>query len=307
MSKDNKGISKRTDGNKLNAFDYGLDIVRNRDEAFEFFTELLKGRSNGVSTPREAMLVYGRCRELGLPFMSTLDHMVVIGDKVCADIHIKTALALRAGKSLYWEKLKDFEPQYKYTDGANVWISPLKPIPFLAELGKDDPIADRLQYTFDKASLEACEKANKTAFWNESGHNAPYDYVTEYKFYRIRKMADGNFKTIEAVSRFGRMQSYVAQLGFGKSGSEYEGTRDPNSNWGKYEPRMVDIRAFDDGLKQIASDLMMGLPEISEMAEVHNVEYYVDEDTNSVTVKHDKYASDIQDVEEIKEDTPAND
>lgn len=280
----------------LDNLDYGLDLVNDRDGAVQFFTDLLKGRTSGVTSPNEAMMVYGRCRELNLPFMATLDHMCVIGGKVCADIHIKTALALRAGNSLWWEKIRDYEPQYKYTDGVNEWVSSLKPIKFLEELKKEDPIGETLQYAWDAESTKKAVDAGKKPFGNAIKHNVAFDYVTEYKFFRVRRLANGEEKTIEALGKFSSLEGHTAQLGYGSARSDYAGQRDPNSNWGKYEPRMVDVRAFDNGLKNIASDLTMGMPEIGEMAEVHNLQYKVDNATGNATVQ-----SNIEDVEAIEE------
>lgn len=253
----------------------GLDIVNRREEAFAFFKDLLKGRGNGVTSPNEAMLVYGRCRELALPFMATLDHMCVIQGKVCADIHIKSALALRAGHSLYWKQTKDYEPHYKYSDGTNEWISNLKPLKFVEEVGKEDPVVATLQYVWGASSKDAAISAGKSPFYNINGHNVAFDYITEYVGYRVRTLKNGKEETIEAKGSFSSLAGHLAQLGFGKNNGDYAGVRDPNSNWGKYEKRMVDVRAFDNLLKVIAADLTMGMPEISEMAEAFNMTYNV--------------------------------
>jgi hypothetical protein len=262
-----------------------LDIVGNRDEAAAFFADLLKGRTDGVTSVAEAMLVYGRCRELRLPFMSTLDHMCVIGKKVCADIHIKTALALRAG-SLSWERIKDFEPQYQYTDGESVWISHLTPVKFLRHLKEveEDPLADSLFYVWNEASTADCASKNKRPFWNAlNAHNAVYDYVTEYRMIRKRKLVDGSYQSLEGIGRFGRIASHVARLGYAKDGSG----RDSLSNWGKYERRMIDVRAWDNAFKEVASDIAMGMPEISEMAEAYDIPYNFDPETGNAQIVKD--------------------
>ena len=283
---------------KVKDFTVSLDIVANRDEVFKFFADLLKGRNSGVTSVAEAMLVYGRCQELRLPFMSTLDHMCVISGKVCADIHIKQALALRAG-SLSWTRTKDFEPQYQYTDGESVWISPLTPIKFLKDLRdvQEDPIASSLFYVWDEASTAQCKQQGKKPFWNAlSKHNLVYDYVTEYRMTRTRKLSNGNVDTITGVGRFGRIDSHIAQLGYAKDGSG----RDPNSNWGKYERRMIDVRAWDNAFKEVGADIAMGMPEISEMAEAYNIPYMVDQATGNAQILSEK-ATDT-DFEPVAED-----
>jgi len=302
---------KDKDGNrkvslvKVDNYDLNLDLINDRDRAIDFFTSILKGRKSGVTSPAEAMMVYGRCKELSLPFLSTIDHMAVIGGKVCADIHIKTALALRAGNSLWWEKTKDYEPQYKYTDSVSTWISPHKPIKFLEELIKEDPYAVKLRYAWDPTSWAAVIKEGFIPFGNGISHNTPCDYVTEYTMYRIRKLSDGTIKTLTTKGSFSSLEGHVAQLGYGTPGKDYEGRRDPNGNWGKYEKRMVDVRAFDNAIKVIGADLLMGMPEISEMAEVTGVEYSFDPDTGNASVSRD-YREDPTDVEIIPddEDTP---
>lgn len=285
MTNDDKGNALSLNPNSGVLFD--IDILNNRQAAIGFFVDFLKGRKQGVTSPYEAMMVYARCRELQLPFASSIDHMAIIGGKICADIHIKTALALRASGTLWWEKVKDAELQYQYTDGTNYWTTPLKPIPFLEEAAKDDPVVATLQYVWDEASVEAAKKANKTPFYNVKGvHNQPYNLVTEYKFYRIRKDINGKDIVMTAIGKFSTLEGHIAQLGYGTKGT-YEGVRDPNSNWGKYEARMVDIRAWDNGFKEIGADLGMGMPEIGEMAEVHQIPYKFDPQTGDSRVEFD--------------------
>ena len=264
------------------AFNLEIDILNRRDDAYKFFNDLLKGRKQGVTSPAEAMLVYGRCMELNLPFMYTIDHMSVIQGKVCADIHINTALALRAGASLWWEKTKDFEPLYQYTDSVNTWISPYKPNEFIEKLSKEDPVVATLQYVWDVASKEACTKAGKTPFWNSTGkHGMAIDYVTEYTFYRARTV-NGEYRPLVVKGKFSVAERHAAKLGYNKSNQP-----DPDSNWGKYERRMTDVRAWTNGFKEIASDLGMGMPEISEMADVAGIAYSFDPVTGNASVKLD--------------------
>lgn len=279
MDKTNKENALATVSNSGVLFD--LDILNDRGRALQLFADLLKGRRQGVTTPNEALLVYARCRELQLPFASSIDHMAIIQGKICADIHIKSALALRAGRTLWWEKIKDYEPQYKYTDGTNEWISPHKPNKFIEIESQDDPVLKNFMYVWDEASVEAAKKANKTPFYNKAGvHNAPWDYVTEYKFYRTRKDAEGTPRTLTAFGRFSVVEGHVAKLGYAKDGSG----RDPLSNWGKYERRMVDVRAWDNGFKEIAADISMGMPEIGEMAEVAGLSYHFDPENGNSSV-----------------------
>lgn len=286
--------NKKQQGNnttlaKINndAIDLGLDLVNNREQAIEFFDSFLKGRTSGVTNHKEAMMVYGRCRELNLPFFSVVDRMCIIGGKVCADIHIKNALALRAGRNFWTEKVQDYEPHYQYSDGTNYWVSPHKPIEFLKELSKDDPMAEYLQYAWDEASTKRAVDAGKTPFGNTLGHNAVYDNVTTYKGYRMRTLLDGTTKVQEGIGSFSTRKGHIAQLGYGSKNSDYAGQRDPNGNWGKYEERMVDVRALDNLYKAIASDLMMGMSEIGEMAEAYNIEYTVNPQSGEHSVQRE--------------------
>ena len=291
-------MSKETEKGKstslaISNFELNIDLLNHRKEAFALFTDMLKGRKQGVSNPTEAMMVYMRCKELNIPFANALDHMAIVQGKICADIHIKTTLALRARRTLWWEKIKDYEPQYKYTDGANSWISPLQPLAFIKEHSLIDPVLADAMYVWNEASYEKAIKANKTPIWNacvngdKLVHNIPWDYVTEYKFVRLCKLEDGTTKEMIAYGRFSSLEGHLAQLGYGGFKSDYAGVRDPNSNWGKYERRMVTIRAFDNGLKEIAADLTMGMPEIGEMAEVAGISYSFDEASGNASVAYD--------------------
>lgn len=301
----NEGKEKRfLPVSKAENFSLELDVLNRRDDVFKFFRDLLAGRKSGVTSNAEALMVYGRCKELRLPFLSTIDHMSVIQGKVCADIHIKTALALRAGSSLWWEKTKDYEPQYKYTDGTSSWVSPHKPIQFLDELRKEDPVAAKLQYCWDQESFKDASAKGMKPLWNIlEVHNAPFDYVTEYTFHRTRKLANGEEKELIVKSRFGLQDSHKAKLGYSKDGSG----RDPESNWGKYEERMTDVRAWDDGFKEIGADLAMGMPEIGEMAEVAGIPYSFDPATGNSSVSFDYKPSVDKDGKPLYEDTAAED
>jgi len=62
------------------------------------------------------------------------------------------------------------------------------------------------------------------------------------------------------------------------------GQINPNSNWSKYTKLMLGIRAFTFGARDIASDLLLGTYETSELYDFNDINYDIDEEGKTTIV-----------------------
>lgn len=228
------------------------------------FQEIAKGAGTGVKTPGDAILLYLKAKELGIGFGSAIPHMHVVNGKSGIDIHIVKALLSRPGSGVHWKKVRDYQPLYVYIDAAgnkyyenvtlptNIVIVPIKKL-------------TSVQVEDGKFAVSILPEDIKT------GKVKPYDYITEYVF--TRQKYDFNnevFETTE-VGKFTWQQAITAQLPLDKAGNFSE-----DSAWGKYRPLMIDIRAFTNGARAIASDILMGCYERSELYDMEHIPYKVE-------------------------------
>lgn len=245
-----------------------IDVVNDREKALELFKIMSKGNMSKDKSPEDLMAMYVKSRELGIGFASAADHMHVVNGKTGVDIHIIKALLLKAGSGIHWEKLKDYEPQYKYTDESNnVWVKDSDPNKFLPP---------ECMYVYDKTTTEKCKAEGKVAVW-KVGH-APVDWVTTYKFTREVKARYGDsVKILSEIGTFSWLEAISAQLPTNK-----EGQLDPKSNWQKYRKLMIDTRAFTFGARAIGADLLMGVYETKELFDMNSVSYTVEPNSGEV-------------------------
>ena len=86
----------------------------------------------------------------------------------------------------------------------------------------------------------------------------PIDFVTEYKFTRY-KLINGKERVFNAISHFSFSEAQAAELL----------TKD---TYKKYARILISHRAFTLGARDIASDLLMGVLESSELKIIEDVE-----------------------------------
>ena len=185
----------------------------------------------------------------------------------------------RAG--IVWETTKDYVPQYKYTDGNNVYDETLLPQYCVkcrtkaeAESKTDDEIVGvyPLKYYKDLKGRvynefqinEQCIKcinlpqamkvAQEGKFPVIRTQATPTDYVTEYEFTRFKRIY-GKIVETHAVGHFSYTEANTADLF----------TKD---TFKKYTRIMIGHRAFMYGARDIASDILMGVMSDDELSEV---------------------------------------
>lgn len=265
----------------------GIHVLNLLDEkqlasAEVFLKKIIATEKGGVKSVNEGLAILMRAQDLRLPFSTCIEHIHVINGKTGVDVHIVKALLSRAG--IVWETTKDYVPQYKYTDGNNVYDETLLPQYCVkcrtkaeAESKTDDEIVGvyPLKYYKDLKGRvynefqinEQCIKcinlpqamkvAQEGKFPVIRTQATPTDYVTEYKFTRYKEIC-GKTVEIHAVGHFSFSEANVA--GFFEK-----------DTYKKYARIMIGHRAFSLGAKEIASDILMGVMETSELKLVEDV------------------------------------
>lgn len=265
----------------------GVHVLNLLDEkqlasAEVFLKKIIATEKGGVKSVNEGLAVLMRAQDLRLPFSTCIEHIHVINGKTGVDVHIVKALLSRAG--IVWKTTKDYVPQYKYTDGNNVYDETLLPQYCIkcrtkaeAESKTDDEFVGvyPLKYYKDlKGRIynefqinEQCVKcinlpqamkvAQEGKFPVIRTQATPTDYVTEYEFTRYKEIC-GKTVEIHAVGHFSFSEANIA--GFFEK-----------DTYKKYARIMIGHRAFSLGAKEIASDILMGVMETSELKLVEDV------------------------------------
>jgi len=244
--------------------------------SFEDFLEyLVKSPNTGVKDKGEAMLMLSKARELGIGFGNAVPHMHVINGKPGIDIHIIKAILSKPSSGVTWKLIKEYEPVYQLLTRDKAVIKS-------NEVPKDLELVLVPLDTLMKTDIEKGEFIASVIVKDKK----PFivDYETEYLFTRKYKDIDGEFKTRTAKGYFSWSMACDAQLPYNRAGDI-----DPNSAWSKYRSLMIGTRAFTYGAREIASDLLMGNYETSELFDINNVPYDIEvEDAEAVVVEKEK-------------------
>lgn len=260
----------------------GINTINFFDEkqlaaAENFLTKVMRSEKGGIKSVNDGLAVLMRAQDLGLPFSTCIEHIHVINGKTGIDIHIVKALLSKAGVT--WDCTKDYTPLYEYTDGFNAYIDNNFPdyvkrctnhadAKAKQEANKDDDIVyvwpvkwyqdfngnlykdyqlNTKQFTIVVNRLQANEVAKTGKIPVYRIPNKPVDYITEYKFERVI-----NGKTMTATSRFTYSDAVQADM-FEKD------------TYKKYPRVLIGHRSFTLGARDIASDILMGVMETTEL------------------------------------------
>ena len=282
QKKDDKVVALVDNNNNSNAIvDVNKVNLLNPQERsqLELYLKSIIGTDKaGFKTIAEGIAIYNRAQDLNLPFTGCIEHIHVINGKTGIDIHLIKAMLSRA--AIKWDCTKDYVAQYEYTDGSNVYIENnlpdyckkcksqkeanectdddivgVYPVRFYTDIKGNIYRAYQLNANFKQVSgvIEA------NAFLAQGGKqipvyripSQPVDYVTEYEFTRYKvihgekviQKAKGHFSYSEALAaEFFKKDTYV-----------------------KYGRVMIGHRAFTLGARDIASDILFGCMETSEL------------------------------------------
>lgn len=263
---------------ELGAFS-GLNLFDEKQlvAAENFLTKIMRSDKGGIKSVNDGLAILMRAQDLNLPFSTCIEHIHVINGKTGVDIHVVKALLSRAGCT--WRCLKDYQPLYEYTDGINVYVDGSFPEYVVRcnsqkaaeELASADKTQEHMYVypvkwykdvkgnTYKDYQLNtkqfgiAINRAQITEITN-GGRIAvyrvpaiPVDYVTEYELTRTV-----NGKEVTSIGRFSYSDANAAGL-FEKD------------TYKKYPKVLISHRAFTLAARDIASDILFGVMETTEL------------------------------------------
>lgn len=274
--KENKNVS-----HQLTTVNKNLGVVNLLDDkqlaaAEVFLKKIMTSDKGGIKSVNEGLAILMRANDLNLPFSTCIEHIHVINGKTGVDVHIIKSLLSRAG--VVWKCTKDYAPQYQFTDGTNIYSETQLPDYVVKcrnskeaeEVTKDETVgvypvhwytdlkgniyneqqvSDKCVKCINKAHAMSVAKEGKFPVIRVPAQ--PIDYVTEYEFTRY-KIINGKEHTITAKSHFSFSEAQSADFF----------TKD---TYKKYARVMIGHRAFVLGARDIASDLLFGVMETSEL------------------------------------------
>ena len=257
--------------------------------AENFLKKVMASDKGGIKSVNEGLAVLMRAQDLNLPFSTCIEHIHVINGKTGVDIHVIKALLLKAGCT--WRCIKDYQPLYEYTDSINVYVDgsfpdyvvrcnsqkdaeekaaksngddqvfvyPVKWYKdFNGNLYKDYQLnSQKFGIAINKQQVADIAKSGKIAVYRVP--NNPVDYVTEYE---ITRRING--KDTTAVGRFSFNDALQADMF----------TKD---TYKKYPRILIGHRAFTYAAREIASDILFGVSETTELKIVSGQELNANE------------------------------
>lgn len=278
----NTGVSVNVDKGNI----HNLNLF-NPDElasAENFLMKVMRSDKGGIKSVNDGLAVLMRAKDLNLPFSTCIEHIHVINGKTGIDIHIVKALLSRAGCT--WRCIKDYQPLYEYTDGINVYIDNSFPeyvercvSQQEAEQKAEESKSTDIVYVYpvkwykdfngnvykdyqlntakfgiaiNKAQAAEITKKQKIPVYRIP--NSPVDFITEYELSRNLYGKD-----ITTVGRFTYNEALVAGM-FDKD------------TYKKYPRILIGHRAFTYAAREIASDILFGVMESTELKIVAGAE-----------------------------------
>lgn len=265
----------------------GLRVLNLLDErqlanAEVFLKKIIATDKGGIKSVNEGLAILMRAQDLQLPFSACIEHIHVINGKTGIDIHIIKSLLLRAG--VVWECIKDYAPLYQYTDGNTIYnetqlpsyVKLCRTADEAAKATNEDTVgvyplkwyADLKGNIYNEFQVsDKCVKCiNRVQALNVAKEGKfpvirvpaqPIDYITEYKFTRY-KVINGKEHEVTATSHFSLSEAQTA--GFFEK-----------DTYKKYARVMISHRAFTLGARDIASDVLFGVMETTEIKLVEDV------------------------------------
>lgn len=279
-----------TVGTAVARHNFGMNAINLFDDkqlvaAENFLTKIMRSKKGGIESVNDGLAILMRAQDLNLPFSTCIEHIHVINGRTGIDIHIVKALLLKAGCT--WRCVKDYQPLYEYTDGINVYVDNSFP-EYVArcksqkeaeqkakEAGTDSELvyaypvkwyqgvdgnvykdyqlnAKQFGVAVNRSQAAEIAKGGRMAVYRIP--NKPVDYVTEYELTRVV-----NGKEVTSRGRFSYSEAAQAEM-FEKD------------TYKKYPRILIGHRAFTLGARDIASDILMGVMETTELKVTNGVE-----------------------------------
>lgn len=279
-----KDVNKQPVGNVVHALNsINLLDPTQLENAKVFMLQIMRSKKGGIASVEDGLAVLMRAQDLNLPFSTCLEHIHVINGKTGIDIHVIKSLLSKAG--LTWECTKDYSPLYEYTDGFNVYVEDKLPDYCIkcnnrkeAEKKQAENKDDDVVYVyptlyfkdFNGNIYKSYQWNNKLSIAMNPAHaqelakqglvpvyripNQPVDYVTEYDICRVVRG-----KEVHSIGRFSFSEAQAAEM-FEKD------------TYKKYPRILISHRAFTYAARDIASDILFGVYETTELKIVAGAE-----------------------------------
>ena len=251
-------------------------------KAESFLKRIIASDKGGIKSVNEGIAIMMRAKDLELPFSTCIEHIHVINGKTGVDIHIIKALLSRA--QVTWKCIKDYTCLYEYTDGSNIFNEAQLPdycvicrnseeaekatkngqigvyiLPYYSDVNGN--LFNKIQFDAYKSKhpdteiaitrQHAMKLASEKKYAVYRVANKPIDYVCEYEFTRYRKIF-GKVIESKSIGKFTYTDALTAGL-FDKD------------TYKKYPKVLISHRAFTLGARDIASDVLMGCMETTEL------------------------------------------
>lgn len=279
---EHQGLVKSTNNNNSLVIGSAINTLNLLDAkdlaaAEAFLTRIMRSEKGGIKSVQDGLAILMRAQDLAIPFSTSIEHIHVINGKTGIDVHIVKALLSKAACT--WDCIKDYQALYEYTDGINVYCDGQLPDYCVRCLSKQEAESKRQA---DKDNNEVYVypvkwysdfNGNKYKDYqlNSKVHKVvttkqeaialaqqkligvyripaiPIDYVTEYKLYRTV-----NGKEVTAIGHFSYTEAVAAEF-FEKD------------TYKKYARILIGHRAFIYGARDIASDVLLGASETTEL------------------------------------------
>lgn len=276
-------IAEHSNSTNLDGRLASLDLTDANDikKAEALLTIMMRSDKGGIKSVNDGIAILMRAQELHLPFTSSIEHIHVINGKTGIDIHIIKALLLRAGVA--WECVRDYAPLYEYTDGFNVYNESMLPeycvkvrnaeeaasfasndndsriavypVAFYKDIRDNATIYREYQLNsnfaivVNKIQAKSVLEQKKVPIYRIPA--VPVDYITEYKFTRAIRMGN-EYRIQTSIGRF----TYLEALSAGMFDKD---------TYQKYPKVLIGHRAFTYGARDIASDVIFGCMETTEL------------------------------------------
>lgn len=266
-----------------NSISHSLNLLDERQMAAaeSLMLRLTRSEKGGIKTVQDGIAILLRAQDFNLPFTACLEHIHVINGKTGIDVHLIKALLLRAGVT--WTCVQDYTPLYEYTDGFNVYVDGELPDYVIrcktkeeaekVSLSDDDKIgiypvkwytdvngnfykdyqlsSNKFGIAVNREQVNAITQSGKIAVWRIP--SKPVDYVTSYELRRTIKGQE-----ITSIGRFSYSEALKADM-FKKD------------TYVKYARILIGHRAFTYAARDIASEVLFGVMEATELKIVSNV------------------------------------
>ena len=190
---------------------------------------LVKGDLCPLKKPADVMLALMTGQNLGIPLITAISQIYPINGKPSLGTHIQKGLALKHG--IVYKRTRHYEAYYMFVEAD--------------ENGKPKLVnkkGTKVPVIISEGFLEEQPKGSL---------KKEIDRVTEYKLTRELRTPSGKWVTVIQTGSFSLREALTAELS-------------NKDNWKHYPKDMLDARAFDRAMSEIADDIKGGLksPEV---------------------------------------------